>query len=352
MDSTTIYQKQTMNSSESPLWVLDGGTGREIEALGGPFRQPEWSALALYEDPDIVRRVHSNFVAAGAQGIITNSYAIVPFHLGVDRYKQDRKRLLKLSIDLAHEASCCKECNTKGAAASPENRHAQVLGSIPPLCGSYEAEKFDPALAGPILKDFLEAYLPLPMGDGLPTPAVDTLLLETIGSITEAKFYLNEIILAQSSNSRSKIPVWLSFCIKAEYGFDQTPHLLTNETLTAAVQELHQDDLLSRANVQVIMVNCCDIRVVKDAIVELGNAIQKTTGSTSSIRLGAYPNAFSIPPPDAANHTLRQVDYNITPAIFQDYAKKWIDAGATVLGGCCGVGPQHIAKLHELASQS
>lgn len=81
------------------------------------------------------------------------------------------------------------------------------------------------------------------------------------------------------------------------------------------------------------MVNCCDVRVVKDALVELGAAVQKVCAKDSaaikssattlqSLRLGAYPNAFSIPPPDAANHTLRQVDYNITPDVFQSYAKE------------------------------
>ena len=73
------------------------------------------------------------------------------------------------------------------------------------------------------------------------------------------------------------------------------------------------------------------------------------TNVTKTIRLGAYPNAFSIPPPDAANHSLRAVDYNITPLMFQGCAEQWYtDAEATILGGCCGVSPEHIQCVSEL----
>ena len=342
--------------NKSNLWILDGGTGREIEACGGPFRQPEWSALALYEDPDVVKRVHSNFINAGANGIITNSYACVPFHLGTERYEKDHKHLLDLSVNLAYQAV---QTQKDEAIEKPTTK---ILGSIPPLCGSYEPEKFDPVVASPILQHFLNAY----SSTESKTPVVDVLLLETIGSIAEARFYLENIIAykdikstKEESNSKqrqqeqqTKIPpVWLSFCIKSDYGFDQSPALLTNDTLTTALEDLTNDKLLERANVQAIMVNCCDVRIVTPALVELREAITKKNGSTraSTIQLGACPNAFSIPPPDAANHTLRQVDYNITPELFQKYAEEWINkCGASIIGGCCGIGPQHIAALREI----
>ncbi len=64
------------------LTLLDGGTGRELARIGAPFRQPEWSALALIEAPAFVTQVHQRYVDAGADVITTNSYAIVPFHTG------------------------------------------------------------------------------------------------------------------------------------------------------------------------------------------------------------------------------------------------------------------------------
>nr|WP_282707111.1 homocysteine S-methyltransferase family protein [Cereibacter changlensis] len=73
--------------------LLDGGMGRELERSGAPFRQPEWSALALIEAPEAVARVHEGFIRAGAQVITTNSYALVPFHIGEARFAAEGERL-------------------------------------------------------------------------------------------------------------------------------------------------------------------------------------------------------------------------------------------------------------------
>jgi hypothetical protein len=69
--------------------LLDGGTGRELLRLGAPFRQPEWSALALMEGPRFVSEVHQRYIAAGADVITTNSYAVVPFHVGAARFARE-----------------------------------------------------------------------------------------------------------------------------------------------------------------------------------------------------------------------------------------------------------------------
>ena len=72
----------------SAVTVLDGGTGKELERIGAPFRQPEWSALALLEDPAAVTTVHDNFLAAGADVVTTNAYAVVPYHLGWEQRRE------------------------------------------------------------------------------------------------------------------------------------------------------------------------------------------------------------------------------------------------------------------------
>ena len=60
------------------MTVLDGGMGRELARIGAPFSQPLWSALAMIESPEHVRRVHESYVAAGAEVITTNAYALNP----------------------------------------------------------------------------------------------------------------------------------------------------------------------------------------------------------------------------------------------------------------------------------
>ena len=62
--------------------ILDGGMGIYLRESGAPFKQPEWSALALIEAPETVKNAHLAYVDAGADIITTNSYALVPFHIG------------------------------------------------------------------------------------------------------------------------------------------------------------------------------------------------------------------------------------------------------------------------------
>jgi len=66
--------------------ILDGGMGRELQRRGAPFRQPEWSALALSEAPQAVEAVHAAYIQSGANVITSNSYAVVPFHIGEARF--------------------------------------------------------------------------------------------------------------------------------------------------------------------------------------------------------------------------------------------------------------------------
>ena len=73
---------QSSYMKQQAMVILDGGMGRELQRSGAPFRQPEWSALALSEAPEAVVGVHAAFIGAGAQVITSNSYAVVPFHIG------------------------------------------------------------------------------------------------------------------------------------------------------------------------------------------------------------------------------------------------------------------------------
>ena len=306
------------NEGPSDLWILDGGTGREIERRGGPFRQPEWSALALYEKPDIVRDIHKSYIDAGSNAITTNTYAVVPFHIGRERYDKDAKWLLDLAVDLAVQA--------RG-----DRKDVQIMGSVPPITGSYEPGKFDEAIVGPILQDFLGAF----------RGKVDAILLETIGSVQEAKFALEQV-----KKSGVDLPVYLSFHVDASGSDENKPRLLTGDTLGQAMEQLMQTGLLHPDRVPLVMVNCCDVKVVDEALRELASALDI---ATSGFRIGAYPNAFSAPPAAAANEKVREVDHSISPSFLKSVAKRWIsEYGARAVGGCCGIGPDHIKAVAEL----
>ena len=126
--------------------VLDGGMGRELKRIGAPFRQPEWSALALIESPEHVRRAHEAFARAGADVITTNAYAVVPFHIGAGLFESDGRGLAVLGSEVARSVA--------------DEFGLRVAGSLPPVLGSYRPDRFvaDPAL--PILEVLVEAQAP------------------------------------------------------------------------------------------------------------------------------------------------------------------------------------------------
>ena len=149
--------------NNTSVMILDGGMGRELKRRGAPFRQPEWSALAMMEAPLIVCEIHADYIASGAQLITTNSYALVPFHIGETAFKEQGLALAKLSGEVAREA------------ADASDTPVQVAGSLPPLFGSYRADFFN--------AEKVEALV-TPLIQGL-APTVDLWLAETESLIAE-----------------------------------------------------------------------------------------------------------------------------------------------------------------------
>ena len=128
----------------SKITILDGGMGRELKRMGAPFQQPEWSALALLQGPQFVRQAHDAFVQGGAQLITTNSYAVVPFHIGQERFDAQGVALARLAGELAR------------ASADAAPHKVTVAGSLPPALGSYRPDLFEHAASVRIHQALIE----------------------------------------------------------------------------------------------------------------------------------------------------------------------------------------------------
>lgn len=289
--------------------ILDGGMGRELARVGAPFRQPEWSALALYEAPERVREVHDSYVAAGSETLTTNSYAVVPFHIGDERFAADGQRLAALAGQLARQAA--------DAAAHP----VQVAGSLPPALGSYRPDLFDAGRALEIHRVLVEAQ----------TPYVDVWLGETISSIAEADG-IQQAVAAQPQ------PLWLSFSLHDDPDHPRPASTLrSGESIDAAVSSAVA---LGAEN---ILFNCSHPEVMLSAIEQAAAALQRL-GSPAGI--GVYANAFEHGSNGGgANEGLSGLRKDTHPEGYLHWAQEWVAAGATLVGGCCGIGPEHIQRL-------
>jgi len=286
--------------------ILDGGTGRELARRGAPFRQPEWSALALMEAPQFVSAVHRAYVEAGADVITTNSYALVPFHIGAERFARKGASLAARAGQLARDV----------ADASPQA--VGVAGSLPPVCGSYRPDLVDLDRARPILEVLIGAL----------APNVDHWLAETLSSLAEAR-------LCATLTAPTDKALWLSFTLEDEVATD-APALRSGESVTEAAR------LAKEVGAAALLFNCSQPEVMEAAV----QVAQAQLGADSAIRIGVYANAFPPMAADAeANSGLSPIRADLTPEGYKRFAAAWHAAGASILGGCCGIGPEHIAAL-------
>lgn len=291
------------------LVLLDGGMGRELQRRGAPFRQPEWSALALSEAPEQVEAVHRAYIKAGAQVITSNSYAVVPFHIGEARFAAEGEALAARAGQLARQAVV--------ASGQP----VRVAGSLPPLFGSYRPDLFEPARVDEVLQ---------PLIRGL-APHVDLWLAETQSSLAEVR-------AIAAGLPRDGKPLWLSFTLKDE-DVDETPRLRSGEPVAAAAQ------LAVELGAGALLFNCSQPEVMAAAL-DTARATFATAGI--EIPFGAYANAFPPQPEEAtANDGLDPLRPDLDPPGYLSFAQDWQARGASLIGGCCGIGPEHIAVLNQ-----
>lgn len=289
--------------------ILDGGMGRELQRRDAPFRQPEWSALALIEAPQTVEAVHAAYIDSGADVITSNSYAVVPFHIGEERFAAQGQALAALAGELARRA------------VTASGKAVRIAGSLPPLFGSYRPDLFNAARVAELLT---------PLVQGL-APHVDLWLAETQSSIVEAR-------AIHAGLPKDGKPFWLSFTLKDE-DTDEVPRLRSGEPVTEAAR------VAAELGVETLLFNCSQPEVIGAAI----DAARETFERLGlDIQIGAYANAFPPQPKEAtANDGLCPLRDDLDPPGYLQWAADWQQRGASHLGGCCGIGPEHIAVLAQ-----
>ncbi len=300
---------KNMHDSASAITILDGGMGRQLSRMGAPFKLPEWSALALIEAPHFVREAHEAFIDAGAQVITTNSYGIAPARIGEARFASDGRRLADLSGRLAR------------AAAHHATKPVLVAGSLPPVFESYRPELFD-ADRAPAIIDVLVKGL---------GPHIDLWLIETQSSTAEAE-------VAIKVSRGMELPMWISYTLRDEIGRAGPPQLRSGESVEQAVVFALQ------RGAEAVLFNCSQPEVMNAAVLGAATAIADHGGSAA--RIGVYANAFmpeaGAIEPYAGISAMRE---DLDAQRYLDYATQWVQSGATIVGGCCGIGPEHIAAL-------
>jgi len=294
--ATPAWQKRLGDGSSL---LLDGATGTELERRGVRSSLPLWAAHALVEAPELVRRVHADYAAAGADLLTANTFRTQRRTLTRGACGERAEELTALAVSLAREAA--------NAADHP----VAVLGSAPPLEDCFAPERV-PATAA-LEEEHAEH------ARHLARAGVDGILIETMNTLREARAALR-------AARAQELPALLSFvCWR-----DAT--LLSGESLEDALSSLLDDPPAA------VLVNCLPVSNVDACLAPLAR---------SGLPFGVYPNLGGPldEPSDAAVVRNRE---DVAPAEFAQRAHGWLSAGARIVGGCCGTTPAHIASIAQL----
>lgn len=285
------------------ITLLDGGMGQELVARSGDEPTPLWATRVMLDHPHLVRAIHDDYFAAGATVATTNTYAI--HHDRLEPFNLDH-----LFADLHARALA------EARAARDAHGSGRIAGSMGPLVATYRADVTLPvAEAEPKYAEIARIL----------GPEVDVILLETMASVTQAEGALRG---AQAAGK----PVWLSVTVDDRDG----TRLRSGE----AVADLKR--LVDAYHPAAVLVNCSVPEAMAAAMVVVAGF---------GVAFGAYANGFTHisdgfleDKPTVAALTHR---HDLTPQKYVDFAMGWVGQGATIVGGCCEVGPAHIAALSQ-----
>ena len=295
------------------ITLLDGGMGQELIHRAGDNPTPLWSTQVMMDFPGLVGEIHKDFAEAGATVATTNTYAIHRDRLrsGSNHYASDGQPVAELEHQfeaLLHAAM---------AEADAVRGMGRVAGSIGPLGASYRADLY------PDLEVSTQLYAEVAR---LIAPRSDVLLFETLPSCLAGQ-------AALAAGRTTDKPVWLAFTLNDSDG----TLLRSGERLEDALQRVSEADAL--------LVNCSVPEAIPAALDVL---------ATVGPAFGAYANgftkiedAFIKGGTTVAALSARQ---DLSPTIYAEDAMRWIEQGATLIGGCCEVGPAHIREIARQAA--
>jgi homocysteine S-methyltransferase len=270
--------------------VFDGAMGTQLYAKG-VFINQCYDELNL-KSPDLVRDVHAAYAKAGAEVLETNTF-------GANRVK-----LTQYGLETQ-----VREINRAAARIAREvagDDHL-VAGAVGPL--GLRIEPYGPTSIDDAYQAFHEQMTALREG------GVDCFLLETFGDLAE-----------------------ITQAVRAARGVDPTIPVIAQMTIGvdgrtsygASAEDLART--LDKLDVDIIGLNCS---VGPQAILE---AIEKMAGATRK-KLSAQPNAGM--PRDVGGRSM----YMASPEYMASYARHLIQAGAKIVGGCCGTTPEHVRAM-------
>ncbi|OYP37916.1 hypothetical protein CGZ80_04065 [Rhodopirellula sp. MGV] len=283
------------------ITILDGPLGTQLAKRGVATPPPLWSAAAITSAPEAIVAIHRDYADAGAT--IHTAATFRTKRRDVERRRElglSWQDLTRLAIELARKAVPAQH---------------RIAGSLSPLADCYRPDLSPIASLPPSLVAEEHREMAECLADG----GCDFILCETFPHTGEA-------IVALEAALTTGLPVWLALTAGPDADL-MTPDQMAD---TAIVAE--------QCGADAVLVNCTPAS-------ETDRFVQALASAKLSIPLGVYANAGT-----ADEGIGWETTGQAAAERYWKFAKRWLDAGAVLLGGCCGTGPEHIHMLRSRAA--
>ena len=305
------YEKIMKKVANGNVIVLDSGISTELERRGAKMRDTQWSGSVSIEAFDLLVDTHKAYIDAGADVITVNSYASSRLVLDNTKNEENFKEINRKNIEAALEArekSGVKDILIAGSIshqASWQRDGTRVKAQIETQIPDCE------------LHDAFNEMIGFHENGG-----VDFLLLEMMNIPYRMKPLFDCVSL-------SRLPVWCGFSAK-------------RKTQNSEITSWHDENISFEEIVKLSLDYKFDVLGIMHTSVDLISDCIQIIKKHHSGAVMAYPDSGYFKSP---NWQFSEV---ISPSELIEFALPWVDNGANIIGGCCGLGPEHTKQLASL----
>jgi homocysteine S-methyltransferase len=292
------------------LIILDGAIGTELQRMGVPMHEQAWCALALRDYADTVRRLHEDYIRAGADVITVNTFSSARYVL-----------------EPAGLASLTEELNTRAVALAIEAREKAKAGRPIHVAGVLSRFGLPRTFSDARVKDAFREQAEIQARAG-----ADLMLLEFLGGP------LPWIVFAAEAARATGLPVWVAMSAQED---DRDERVLLG-------RRDHPSSPTPKLDPDILFVDAIDaaMAVAGEALLVLHSDVRDTGPALRAARtrwqgpLGAYSQSGDWVSPNWQFVNL------ISPDDYLQQARRWVaDYRLQIVGGCCGIGVSHIEGL-------
>tara|TARA_B100000315_G_scaffold246086_1_gene272971 strand:+ start:98 stop:1039 length:942 start_codon:yes stop_codon:yes gene_type:complete len=288
--------------------IMDGGTATELVRRGVPLCPTTWSGRATLTHPEVIRQIHEDYIRAGAEVIITNSFSTSRSRLEAGGLAGQTTEINRLAVRVAQEAR----------DNVPSAKPVVIAGSMSTL-----TPNLDPTVT-PSYEAALTGYRE--QAQILAEAGVDLFMLEMLIRTLDAR-------AAVEAASETGLPIWVGYTLQRDNG-----------GLYLGIRGKHVHEGIKDAVDAVASKGVSALFIMHSYIEDTLPGLQILRQHTS-LPIGAYAHSMELSPGQPNTGTMV-----VRPSTTDEYfghAHDWVNLGAQIIGGCCGVTPDHIRALSD-----